>query len=153
MLVDINADLTRKVKAIAELSDQTFDRVVNALLSNAVESILPIQALRFGPSIPPSGGAQESPKRDHSSGRGQLARQIRDYVLKHLVEPARARGETEIVVRSGDVHRSLDLRNRLPAVCAVLGSQIFRDLAKVQPVSVSGPANGATTEFRFGIVK
>jgi hypothetical protein len=153
MLVDINADLSKKVQAIADLSGQTFDRVVNALLSNAVESILPIQALRLGPSIRPPGGPQESPKRDHLSGRGQLARQIREYVLEHLVEPARARGETEIVVRSGDVHRSLDLRNRLPAVCAVLGSQIFRRLAEVQPVGVSGPANGATTEFRFRIVK
>jgi Ca2+/H+ antiporter len=54
MLVDINADLSKKVQAIADLSGQTFDRVVNALLSNAVESILPIQALRLGHKRVPS---------------------------------------------------------------------------------------------------
>jgi hypothetical protein len=149
MQIIISAELERKVQALAVLLDKTVDEVASILLSNSIESMLPLQPHWPIPSSRRLDGREGEWERNRLSRRGSLAAQIRDYVVSDFVEPARERGETEIVVKSGDVHRSLDLRNRLPAVCAVLGSDIFRKLAGVEPLGVTGPANGATTEFRF----
>jgi 5-methylcytosine-specific restriction protein B len=74
---------------------------------------------------------------------------VREYCLAHLIEPARARGETTISIRAGDVHAALGFRNRLPLVCSALGTAAFEELARVERVGVDGPLNGANTVFRF----
>ena len=77
------------------------------------------------------------------------AQGIRDYCKHQYVDPARARGEYGIIVRTGDIHHALGLANRLPAVSAAIGADAFpRDL-KLKRVSVEGPLNGANTYFTF----
>ena len=54
-------------------------------------------------------------------------------------------------VTAGDVHRELDLQDRMPAVCSALDTQEFLDLAGVDMEGRSGPPQGATTTFVFSI--
>ena len=42
--------------------------------------------------------------------------EIRDYIEKLKVQ-ARARGESVLVLRSGDIHKDLNLKNSMPPVC------------------------------------
>lgn len=76
---------------------------------------------------------------------------IRSFVLKTLVEPARANAEVEITIRAGDIHDAMKLSNAYPSVCSALGSTVFSSLAKVRLIEQTGPAQGANTFFRFAL--
>ena len=80
-----------------------------------------------------------------------LADRIRLHVITHHIAPARNAGETRARVTSGDVHREMDLQDRVPAVCAALDTQKFLDMAGVTMEERSGPPQGATTTFVFGL--
>ncbi len=77
---------------------------------------------------------------------------VRTHCQRMYVEPARARGEKEISIRAGDVHKSLNYRNRLPLVCAALGAKVFEEQARVSRIAVDGPLNGANTVYRFYVM-
>lgn len=74
---------------------------------------------------------------------------IRKFCVEHFVQPARARGEHAVTLRAGDVHNAMGLAQRLPAVCAALGSDTFERLARVRRLAIDGPLNGASTLFVF----
>jgi hypothetical protein len=76
----------------------------------------------------------------------------RIYCRDHYIIPARSRGQKEVTIRSGDVHRELYFTNRLPLVCAALGSTKFENMARVKRKSIEGPTNGANTKFTFQIL-
>jgi 5-methylcytosine-specific restriction enzyme B len=76
----------------------------------------------------------------------------RVYCRDNYIIPARVRGQKEVTIRSGDIHRELNFVNRLPLVCSALGSKKFDDLAGVKRKSIEGPTNGANTEFTFQIL-
>lgn len=59
------------------------------------------------------------------------------------------RGESEVEVLVGDVHRDLGYANRYPLICSALGSLTFEQHYGVKRVAVAGPVNGARTLFRF----
>ena len=80
-----------------------------------------------------------------------LADRIRLHVMAHHIAPARSAGETRARVTSGDVHREMDLQDRVPAVCSALDTQKFLDMAGVTMEERSGPPQGATTTFVFGV--
>jgi hypothetical protein len=67
--------------------------------------------------------------------------------METRVIPARQRGEKVVVFTAGQIHSDLKLRNRLPAVCAALGSTKFKDLAELRGFVPEGPANGSSTKF------
>ncbi len=77
------------------------------------------------------------------------ANDIRTFCIDHFVKPARTRGEHTVTLRAGDVHNQMDLTQRLPAVCAALGSDTFERLARVRRLAIDGPLNGASTLFVF----
>lgn len=77
---------------------------------------------------------------------------VREYVGAHFVEPARYRGDTEVTIRSGDVHEALGFKNRLPLVCSALGTQVFEDQYRLKRLSIEGPLNGSSTVFRFKLL-
>jgi hypothetical protein len=81
-----------------------------------------------------------------------LAEDIRNYCLLTYVEPARKKGQKLIKIRSGDVHRDLNYKNRYPLVCSSLGSNTFEEMAEVKRVQIDGPLNGANTLFTFELV-
>ena len=60
------------------------------------------------------------------------AEEIRRYVQNRIIEPARRRGERIIVIRAGDVHDEMGLKNQQPLVCDVLRSKILQRQCNVQ---------------------
>jgi hypothetical protein len=154
MEINLNAEAQRRLLALATLFDQSIESVVTELIERRIEMVVGNEHLIDGrrkkaEDHPDRSGATwhgEVPK------RGELAGMIRQHVLDNVIVPARARGEREVSVRAGEIHRHLGLRNRLPAVCAALGATVFSEMASVKVARVSGPANGATTEFTFQLV-
>lgn len=84
-----------------------------------------------------------------STEGGSQADEIRAFVLKRTVDPARRAGETRFIVRAGDVHKQMGLQNAMPAVCSAIGSSKFQAMADVRLVRREGPENSSTTEFTF----
>jgi len=81
-----------------------------------------------------------------------VADQVRAHCLERYVAPARKRGDLAVGIRSGDVHTELGLAQRLPAVCAALGSDRFESLARVRRVAIEGPLNGPSTVFIYRLL-
>jgi 5-methylcytosine-specific restriction protein B len=77
------------------------------------------------------------------------ADRVREYCRAQMIEPARARGDTTVSIRAGDVHAALDFKNRLPLVCSALAATVFEQFAQVDRISVEGPTNGANAVFTF----
>jgi 5-methylcytosine-specific restriction enzyme B len=80
-----------------------------------------------------------------------LAEKIRKYVLEEYIEPARRRGNAMVWVRAGDVHTALGLKNRMPAVCGALDTDIFLNYARVRLVCREGPYQGANAEWVLAV--
>jgi len=77
------------------------------------------------------------------------AHKVREYCKTQLIDPARARGDTTVSIRAGDIHKALGFKNRLPLICSALGANAFEKLARVQRISLEGPTNGANAVFTF----
>jgi len=143
MELEIEPQVAEKLEALAVTCGVSRDSLLNRLLKCAFDNVKQA-ALGANPFTSPARIAASA-----GAPSKTLADQIRDYVIESVVKPARTRGDKEITVRAGDVHRALNLRNRLPAVCAALGSGIFLHRASVRRKKVEGPANGSNTEFTF----
>lgn len=74
-----------------------------------------------------------------------LAESIREYARTALINPARSRGETTVVIRAGDVHRALGLKARVPAVCEALVTHSFLESNHVTIEKREGPPSGQGT--------
>jgi Holliday junction resolvase-like predicted endonuclease len=59
-----------------------------------------------------------------------LADQIREFVVKHFIEPGIQRGEKELRIKAGDVARAMNLTGRMPAICSALRSSEMRRLVR-----------------------
>ena len=77
------------------------------------------------------------------------ADRVREYCKTQIIDPARARGETTVSIRAGDIHVALGFKKRLPLVCSALGANAFEHIAKAQRISIDGPTNGANAIFKF----
>ena len=77
---------------------------------------------------------------------------LREFALERYVNPARAAGHREIVIRAGDLHNAMGLSNRVPAVCGALGTNVFLDMADLRLLARGGPGQGMNATFRFEIV-
>jgi len=81
-----------------------------------------------------------------------LADDVRNYCIEHYINPARTKNIQNITIRAGDVHNEMNYRNRMPLVCSSLGTHKFEEGANVKRLNITGPANGANTEFHFRII-
>jgi 5-methylcytosine-specific restriction protein B len=77
---------------------------------------------------------------------------VREHCRVHYVEPARARGESTVTIRAGEVHLALGYKNRIPLVYAAIGAGKFEESCRVERISVDGPLNGSNTSFTFRIL-
>jgi hypothetical protein len=77
---------------------------------------------------------------------------VRDYCVRHYIEPARVKGEKLIAIRTGDVHEAMGYQNRLPLVCGAIGAEIFSRTNNLSRTSIDGPVNGANTIYRFELL-
>jgi 5-methylcytosine-specific restriction protein B len=80
-----------------------------------------------------------------------LADQIRQYVLKNYIEPARQRGDSTVHVKASAVHSALGLQSRFPAICSALDSDKFLEYARVTLVNRSGPKQSSSVEWIFAV--
>lgn len=81
-----------------------------------------------------------------------LADEIREFVLVAHIKPARRRGDATVVVRAGDVHEALGLKDRMPSVCGALDAAKFQEMAGVRLVNREGPPQGANVFFTFELM-
>lgn len=80
------------------------------------------------------------------------ADQIRQYVIDHYIQPARAAGKKLITIQAGNIHTEMHLEDRLPNVCSSLDAQKFYGQADVTLVKRSGPKQSSTAEWIFALV-
>jgi 5-methylcytosine-specific restriction protein B len=77
------------------------------------------------------------------------ADEIRQFVLKNYILPARKRGAKTVTVKAGEVHDQMGFINRLPNVCQALGKEKFQKLANIGKPVRKGPQQGSTTCFIY----
>jgi hypothetical protein len=74
---------------------------------------------------------------------------VRRHAYEKYVAPAHRRKEKLISINVGDVHREMGLSNRVPLVCAALGSKKFLSEHGLRIVSKTGPPSGQSTTVTF----
>lgn len=74
---------------------------------------------------------------------------IRRHAHEKYLSPARRRREKTVSINVGEVHRELGLSNRIPLVCAALGSKKFLREHGLQILSKTGPPSGQSTTVTF----
>ena len=81
--------------------------------------------------------------------RRKLFESVCKYVRREYVEPARRRGDVTIRIVAGEVHRALNLTNRVPSVCDALASRKFLEENGLAVESREGPPSGRSTTVTF----
>jgi hypothetical protein len=74
---------------------------------------------------------------------------VRRHAYEKYIASARRRREKTVAVNVGEVHRALALNNRVPVVCAALGSKKFLTEHGLRIVSKTGPPSGQSTTVTF----
>jgi hypothetical protein len=74
---------------------------------------------------------------------------IRLHASEVYVAAARRRGEGTISINVGAVHKALGLSNRVPLVCAALGSKKFLRENGLRLISKTGPPSGLSTTVTY----
>jgi len=85
-----------------------------------------------------------------SAIRFHLAEEIRQFAGDKYIKPLRKNGGT-VQIRAGDVHKAMNLNNRMPAVCGALDTKMFREFFNVDLISREGPHQGANALFKFKV--
>lgn len=148
MQITVNQRLEKKVEGVAAVLDLQVDDAANMLIEKGLDILSGSLGRKFDQSPSIRAQAVDSIAQHDKT---KLADRIRAHAIKNVIDPARKMGKEEVRIKAGDIHRDLRLQNRLPAVCAALGSNIFLKLASVSLTDESGPANGATKEFTYRI--
>lgn len=79
------------------------------------------------------------------------ADRIRQFVLDIYITPARTDRCSEITVRAGDIHKRMELKSAMPAVCSAVGGKKFLQIASVSLRHRAGPPNGSNVYFTFNL--
>ena len=87
--------------------------------------------------------------RDETQMNKKNANEIRAFIIKQYVTPNREKGIKEIHLRSGDIHKELELHNCMPNVCQVIDGDIFQKQARITQVTRKGPKQSSTVEWIF----
>jgi hypothetical protein len=74
---------------------------------------------------------------------------IRQHASETYLAAARRRGEGMVSINVGAVHKALGLSNRVPLVCAALGSKKFLNENGLRLLSKTGPPSGLSTTVTY----
>lgn len=74
---------------------------------------------------------------------------IRRHAYEKYISSARRRKQKTVAINVGEVHRALALNNRVPLVCAALGSKKFLTEHGLRVLSKTGPPSGQSTTVTF----
>jgi len=97
------------------------------------------------------GNQEQTIRTGNFGGKMSRADQIRDFVQKHYIEPARQREEKTITIRAGDIDKRMRL-GRIPNMNQVLGGMKLQDICRVKLIDIRGPYQSTTTEYAFEIL-
>lgn len=75
--------------------------------------------------------------------------QVIQYVQRIYIEPAKKRGDVEVSIKAGDVHKALHWSNRVPSVCQALSSKRFLKQNQLALIEKQGPPSGLSTTTVF----
>lgn len=79
------------------------------------------------------------------------ANEVREYVFKEFIGPARRQGKRTVSFTSSDVHKGMNLRQRYPLVCSAIDTDKFLDFARVTLVKRDGPKQSSTAKWIFSL--
>lgn len=74
---------------------------------------------------------------------------VRQHAVDHYISAARRRGDRTFSISVGTIHRSLAFNNRVPLVCAALGSKKFLTENHLRLISKTGPPSGQSTTVTY----
>ena len=74
---------------------------------------------------------------------------VRQHASEEYLAAAHRRGDKTVSINVGTVHRALALNNRVPLVCAALGSKKFLTENHLRLISKTGPPSGQSTTVTF----
>ena len=74
---------------------------------------------------------------------------VRRHASEEYISAARRRGDRTFSINVGAVHRALALSNRVPLVCAALGSKKFLTENHLRLISKTGPPSGQSTTVTY----
>lgn len=111
----------------------------------------PLPGPAIGAEVP--GGCTDAVGPDESDA--PLAEQIRRFVCERYAAPARGEGRMVFEITSGQVHREMDLRNRMPSVCGALRGRRLEERCGIELIeeirSVRVRENSATNRFVYRV--
>ena len=79
------------------------------------------------------------------------ANEVREYVLRTFILPARQRGKKTVSFSSSDVHKGMNLVQRYPLVCSAIDAEKFLDYARVILAKREGPKQSTTARWTFDL--
>ena len=74
---------------------------------------------------------------------------VRQHASVEYISAARRRGDRVFSINVGTVHRAIGLKNRVPLVCAALGSKKFLTENHLRLASRTGPPSGQSTTVTY----
>lgn len=74
---------------------------------------------------------------------------VRQHASEQYLAAAHRRGDKIVSINVGKVHKALALNNRVPLVCAALGSKKFLTEHGLRILSKTGPPSGQSTTVTF----
>jgi hypothetical protein len=74
---------------------------------------------------------------------------VRQHASEVYISAARRRGDRTLTINVGTVHKALGLSNRVPLVCAALGSKKFLTGNDLRLISKTGPPSGQSTTVTY----
>jgi len=78
-----------------------------------------------------------------------LADQVKEFARLQYIEPARRRGDATVRIVARDVHKELNLVNRVPSVCTALQSTRFLQENGLLLERREGPPSGQSTTVAY----
>jgi hypothetical protein len=79
------------------------------------------------------------------------ADQVRDYVYRTHIVPARTGNSPTVTFSAGPIHKALNFHDLMPCVCDALDAKKFFTQYRVQRISRTGPRHGATATWVFSV--
>jgi len=80
-----------------------------------------------------------------------LSDQVRDFVYRNYIVPAKENKTASVTVTAGEVHQALKFYRRMSLVCAALNTAKFERQYGVRLLQRSGSGHGPTATFTFSV--
>ncbi|WP_245259322.1 AAA family ATPase [Methylobacterium sp. 77] len=88
---------------------------------------------------------------DEDGGGESQADEIRRYVLKNYIKPARVRGDATVTITIGALNNEMGLHMAWPNICQALEGRLFLQLANVPPPAAEGPKQSTTRKLTYSL--